>query len=252
MELAKAQAAIAHALEMVRSRPRWDGASSAIFHLAQRLAHKIEIGKKARTENLLRSLKLASPVSRLAVFGQISGLDLSGLTFIDCIFRDAEFHNCLFDEKTVFQRCRFDGDLTFENCVQAGRVQLIDCSLSNSAEEEWNKEAGRASKRIINQSTVRDALREILRKFLGPFGFSTIKEADRNSGPVARNPCREVAWDELFREKIIERHHISGVSGRGINIANDAATKHEVRNFLDNAALGPRLQHVLDEILKHK
>jgi hypothetical protein len=129
-------------------------------------------------------------------------------------------------------------------------VKLINCYLSEKAEREWDLQAGRALKKVINEAVARDALREILRKFLGPFGFSTIKEADRNSGPVLKNPCREQAWEELFKEEILARHHISGVSGGGVNITNSAEIKHEVRNFLDNAALGPRLQRVVEEILK--
>jgi hypothetical protein len=250
MERPRARAAISHAVEMVQARTHWEGAASALFHLAQRIASEVENTKMDRRNFLLDSLGLKSPVRRLAVYGQITGLDLTELTFSGCVFKDVEYHNCNFDETTRFEDCRFDGDLKFENCQNSGRVCLNRCKFSEQAEREWQVRAGRASKKLINQDVVREAIREILRKFIGPFGFSTIKDADKNTGPILRSPCRDLAWEELFREKILERHHISGVSDGGINIVDMPTIRHEVRNFLDNAALGPHLRLVLDEILK--
>jgi hypothetical protein len=241
MGLAKARAAISHALEMIQARRHWEGAASALFHLAQRLAFKQENSKIGRLSTTLELLGIRSPIRRLAVIGQISGLDLSNLTFVDCTFRDIEFHNCAFSQETQFQASHFHGQLLFQNSKNAGSVKLINCVFSEDAEREWDLQAGRASKRIITESIVREALRDIFRKFLGPFGFSTIKEADRNSGPILKNPCRDITWDELFKEKIIDRHHISGVSGGGVNITHSTEIKYEVHNCLDNAALGPHL-----------
>ena len=68
-----------------------------------------------------------------------------------------------------------------------------------------------------------------------------------NSGPILKNPCREVAWEEMFREKILERHRISGVRAGGISVADVPDVKHEIRNFLDNAALGKKLLRVVKE-----
>ncbi len=102
----------------------------------------------------------------------------------------------------------------------------------------------------VSEAVVKDALREALRKFIGPFGFSTIKDADRNSGPISKSPCRQSTWDELFRENIVQRHHISGVSDDGLNISGDQNIRHEVRNFLDNAALGAHLHCVVQGILR--
>jgi hypothetical protein len=235
---------------MLQSRPHSDGAISALFHLAQRLAHRLDNTKSARTSLVLNYLGVASHVQRLSVQGQISGLELSGLIFVDCNFKDVEFHNCTFSESTQFQKSRFEGALSFENCKLPGNAKLIDCTLSDEAEREWDKQAGRAAKSIINPTVVKEALREILRRFIGPFGFSSMKEADRKSGLILRNPCGDLAWEELIRAKILERHHISGVSGGGLNIVDNQDVRHEVRSFLDNAALGPRLQRVVEAILK--
>jgi len=184
------------------------------------------------------------------VHGQIAGFDLAGIIFENCVFRDVEFRNCVLSEATQFVRSRFEGTLSFENCESAGGAHLVDCSFSVAAERAWDAEAGRASRKAVTQSVAEDALREVLRKFVGPFGFSPIKEVDRNSGAILRHPCRDLVWEELHRAGIVERHRISGVTGGGMNISEDRDTRHEVRNFLDNAALGPRLAKVLARVLK--
>jgi Pentapeptide repeats (9 copies) len=250
MDPGRARAAITHAVQMTQSRSRSDGAVSALFHLAQRLAHRLDSTKNGRTSLLFGFLGVASPVRRVSVQGQISGLDLSEMEFIECNFKDAEFHNCTFNESTKFEGSRFDGILSFENCRLSGQARLVNCILSEDAEREWDRQAGKASRSAINHTVAKDALREILRRFIGPYGFSSIKEVDRNSGIIMRNPCGDFAWEELLKAKILERHHISGVSAGGLNIVDNPDVKHEVRSFLDNAALGPRLQRVIEGILK--
>ncbi len=251
MERKTARAAITHAIQMARPRPRSDRAVSALFHLAQRLAHRAENSKTGRTALLFDYLGMPSPVKQLSVFGQISSLDLNGINFVSCFFKDVEFHNCTFNDLTLFSDCRFEGGLAFANCKLPGSVSLLNCTLSEDAEQEWDRQAGRASRSVITEKSAKSALREILRRFIGPFGFSTIKDANKNSGIIKRNPCGETAWGELIRAKILERHHISGVPEGGLHVSEDLEIRHEVRSFLDNAALGPRLQRVLEAILKH-
>jgi hypothetical protein len=186
----------------------------------------------------------------LAIHGQIEGLDLSDVVFEDFVFRDVEFRNCSFEESTQFVRSRFDATLQFENCERPGRAQVQNCVCSELAERSWDVQAERASRIPVKRTVAKDAMCEVLRKFLETFGFSSIKEVDRNSGAILRNPCRDLAWDELLKAAIVERHEISGVTGGGLHIREDQDVRHEVRNFLDNAALGPQLTEVLERIVK--
>jgi hypothetical protein len=254
MDADKVRAAISHAIRMIRARSRWEGACSALFHLTLKLSHEGPTSRRERTVFLVDHLgsNTTSRVgfSRLAIQGQVEGLDLSDLVFEDCVFRDVEFRNCVFQESTRILRSRFDGALNFENCERAGKAQLLGCVYSELAERSWDTQAGRASRTSVNQSVAKQAMREVLRKFLGPFGFSSIKEADRNSGAIRQNPCRDAAWEELLKARVVERHEISGVTGGGLHIFDDQDVRHEVRNFIDNAALGARLSGVLEGILK--
>lgn len=251
MQRQTARAAISHAVQMARPRPRSDGAVSALFHLAQRLVQQGGHSKVDRTNLLLDYLGLRNPITNLSVFGQMSGLDLSKIKFSDCYFKDVEFHNCTFSDESTFSNCRFEGRLNFIHCRLAGSVILSSCAFSEEAEQEWDRQAGRVSRFVVTQKSAKDALREILRRFMGPFGFSSIKEANKNSGIIKRNPCGEPTWHELLKAGILERHHISGVPDGGLNIADEPDVRHEVRSFLDNAALGPRLQRVMDAVLKY-
>src|SRR5262249_20506999 len=140
MDHKRACAAIAHARTMIGARPHWEGASSALFHLAQRLAQKNETKRQDRTRRVLEYLRCdfsASRFQNIAVQGQIAGLDLSGVVFEGCLFRDVDFRNCTFSSSTEFVKCRFDGNVAFENCTSPGSPKLIDCLLSVHAEREW-------------------------------------------------------------------------------------------------------------------
>ncbi len=106
-------------------------------------------------------------------------------------------------------------------------------------------------RRTVNEETAKDAIREILRKFVTQFGYASLKESHRHTGPIVQNPCRAKAWEAFIREGIHERHRISGVTGGGLNVEEDHEIRHEIRNFLDNAAMGPRLKHVLSQIVSH-
>lgn len=254
MEPRKARAAISHAFKMIRARQSWEGACSALFHLAQRLAHQKQSIKCDRTSSILEYLGIASSppceFSGVAIFGQVTGLDLTGIVFKSCVFKDLEFQNCTFSETTEFQKARFEGELKFENCERPGTAVLADCIFSAVADVAWAVQQGRAVKRVVSDETAIEAMREVLRRFVAPFGFTSIKETDRNSGSILKNLCRDTAWDELISAGIIHRHRISGVTGGGLNIDEAQALRHEVRNFLDNAVVGPTLRKVKEKILR--
>jgi hypothetical protein len=254
MGATKAHAAISHAIKMITARPRWEGASSALFHLTLRLAHEKARTKRERILFVADHLGLAGSsglkLSRLAIHGQVEGLDLSKVVFEDCVFRDVEFRNCSFEESTQFVHSRFDGTLQVENCDRPGRAQVETCACSESAERSWDVQAQRSSRLPVKRNIATEAMREVLRKFRETFGFLSIKEVDRNSGAIQRNRCRDLAWEELQKAHIVERHEISGVTGGGLHISEDEDVRHEVHTFLDNAALGPRLAEVLQRIVK--
>jgi hypothetical protein len=189
MERKTARAALTHAIQMARARSRSDGAVSALFHLAQRLAHHSETSKVARTSLLFEYLGMQSPVEQLSVVGQISSLDLSGMNFVRCSFKDVEFHNCTFDDHTRFSNCRFDGNLAFVNCRLPGSASLSDCDLSEDAELEWDRQAGHVSRSVITEKSAKSALREILRRLSVPSDSPRLKTQTRMQGLSSGTPA---------------------------------------------------------------
>ena len=250
----KLLAATRHAFEMIRAKQEWRPASAALFHLIAGVAHQNQPTRRERTEFIAHCMSAyeGSQIrfGRTGLEGQIEGMDFGGVQFERCAFKDIDFRNCRFDEQTRFARSRFDGSLDFENCEGAALIKVDECELSELAERGWDRQFGRASRPAINDAAAKDALRQILRKFTGRFGFSTIKEEDKNAGPIGRNPCKDAAWEELERCGIVERHEISGVKDAGLHISDQDEVRHEVRSFLDNAILGPTLSKVAQSITR--
>ena len=244
---------VSHACKMAASRSNWEGSSSALFHLCQRLSHKYQKGKRERTAMVFDLMAGAranvNKLESVIVHGQISSLDLSGRQFDHCEFRDSEFFNCTFDANTVFSNCKFLGDLAFINCSKVGLAKLNECQFSKTAESQWSELQGGDSKSMINEDTAKQAFRDILSKFYDTLGFRTIKYIDRDTGLISQNPCKDKAWRALSRAGIIQKHNISGVEGGGLNIVDDDEVKHEVRNFLDNAVMGKRLKPALKKVI---
>lgn len=89
--------------------------------------------------------------------------------------------------------------MKFENSEGAGLAKIVDCIASDAAQDEWDRQAARASRETVSRNVARDAMREALRKFIGPYGFSAIRDSDRSSGVLARSPCRDSVWDELLK-----------------------------------------------------
>ena len=252
----RTSATISHAVRMVRGRPNWEGASSALFHLSQRLAQTLGKERKEKTVMVMEFMMGIKgkdrQIQNVAVRGQISGLDFSGIQFGECKFRNATFHNCNFDEETSFVKSRFLGGLSFTNCSGEGSAQIdmTSCSLSEAAALAWDERRGHGSRgRGAKEKLAKEALREILRKFTKGGRFESIKYADRNSGPISKNPFKGEVWTALQKAGIVESHKISGVPDGGMNVVKNSNVMHEVRNYVDNAAMGNRLREALDDVL---
>lgn len=182
--------------------------------------------------------------------GLIGNLDLSNVTFQDCIFSNTSFSKCRFNEHTNFSKCEFTGSLTFSGCESAGDIKIDDESLlSKEAEYEFSQIHSGTARREVRISLAEDAAIRALRRFKTEFGFVVSQARRMTNGFRPGNPYNEKIWDALIAAGIVERHRIAGVTEGGLNICTDKEVRREVSDFLDNGVLGGTLRVVISDVV---
>ena len=251
----KYTATIKHAYEMITASEEWEGPCSALFHLSQEIALKNKITRFERSNVLLGLMgtknEERSAFNKVAVEGTISSLDLRETSFENCVFKNVEFYNCKFNKTTEFINSRFQGTLNFSNCSKVDNFVVSDCIFSTTAKGAVDKYCNNAAHKVSRDAAI-EALLNVLRKFKSQFGLSGIQSVNAKSGVVGKSPYRDVIYEALQSEGILKTHDITGVKNGGVHISEDESIRHEIKNFQDNALLGPTLKRVLSKIIKQK
>ena len=246
--------AMHHALRMICDEDKEEmrkKSGMALFHLAQKLVNGQQ-DKIERTKQLVKLLTSggAAGFRTITLTGQLHAYDLSNITFTQCQFVDVSFKNCRFSTDTVFENCNFEGTLGFASCDAVSQIQVNDATCSNEAEYELGRLQDTGPTKKVRESLAEDVLRRALRRFRGPYGFSTIQYSDRNTGFKPSNPYNKKVWDVLEGHRIIEKHHISGVVEGGLNVQDDDELKRDLRSFLDNNVIDGRLSQVIASLIE--
>lgn len=239
-------AAIRHSREMIAAKSPQHKAISTLFHIAARVAYDRKLDPKEKSQFILDCM--GDPKTRtfkeLMIQGGIRNVDLSGIIFDNCQFTDAEFGNCSFSGETLFKTCGFEGSLAIENCAGAGAARRADCSYSSAADNTWAAVSGGKPTRKVIEQLAEEALNQALKKFMGAYGFSTLKFRDRLSGVLRKNPFHIAVWERLLEHGILETHVITNISDGGLNLVKNDEIRHEVRMLLDGNIIGTRLAKV--------
>ena len=246
--------AMRHALKMIHDEDREEvrrKSGMALFHLAQKLVSEQQ-DKVERTKQLVKLLPSGGDAEFRAVTltGQLRAYDLSNTTFTRCQFVDVSFRNCRFSTGTVFEKCSFEGTLDFTYCDASSQIQVNDATCSNEAEYVLGRFRDTGPTKKVRESLAEDALRRALKRFRGPYGFTTIQYSDRGTGFKPGNPYNKKVWDVLEGHRIIERHHISNVAEGGLNVQDDDELKRDLRSFLDNGVVDGRLRRVIASLIE--
>lgn len=187
---------------------------------------------------------------RLAFGGVVSNLDLSTVTFEECVFNNVTFTKCRFSTSTVFASGEFVGDLSFAGCENVGDLKVTDkCLLSKEAEYELARVHNDTARREVRVSLAEDAAVRALRRFKTEVGFVPGQARRMGNGFRPGNPYNQKIWDTLFSAGIVERHTISGVTEGGLNVVNDKEVRKEILDFLDNGVLGGRLRGAINQMV---
>ncbi len=245
---------IHHALAIIRdqdNRSTLSQSSSAIFHVVSSL---ISGGDKDERTRLLCDFynidRSGTVVFKAVVFaGVVRSFSFRDAIFEKCEFYDVEFKNCTFGDASTFRTCSFYGNLKFTNCSNAGSIKTQICTFSRESEFALDVIRNSHSRMELKRSFAEEALSRSLRKFRKDNRFIPIQYEHRKTGFKPGNPYNETVWQELERAGLIHSHHISGVTGGGLNIVDDKNVRREVSSFLDNGVLGNLLTNVLTKMI---
>lgn len=111
--------------------------------------------------------------------------------------------------------------------------------MSHRAERTWDLISRRRSRPEVRYALIREALRDVLRRFVASYGFVAVPLEDFEGAPPVQSGYGKVIWRELEATKI------AGRGATGLTIDTDTLLRHEIRNFLDNAIVGARLHSLI-------
>jgi hypothetical protein len=209
-------------------------ARSGLLHLILKFVDR-EVGsgpRSQRSQELSHFLAPDSVFRQLHVQGAIRDLDLRGALFEGCVFLDAGFSNCLFDQLSKFISCRFEGRFEVEQCDGFGNVSWQSCDFSPMARETIQSQHAAIP---VTGEQIRATVRLALERFQRGLGFKSIQAVYKKSGRISRSPISADVWESLEKHKIVVPMAISGVVEGGLAIPD--GRKPEVHNFLHNAML---------------
>lgn len=228
---------------------------SFLFHLAKSFVGKEESVMLERTNRLFTIFYpnfLKDRIIRNANFiGQLDKLDLSGISFIGCNFRDVSFSKCRADENTKFINCRFSGMLEFPGCAikEWSQVQMIDTITLSPANLIWEEmlEEGKFFPR--KEDHVKDALKLALNKFWFSGRLkATLRKDDWNKGTLGHSFYCKPVLDAMLKTGFIMEIEISNVPEGGYSCNHDSV--EDLQRFMDNGMITGKIKEVFDLLLK--
>lgn len=205
-------------LAAIAERDRLSGsgsrARSALVHLAQSLASlRSPSGPKTgRTEAFSLLLGgVGGEIRSLRVEGLLSGLDLSGITMVQCVFRNSGFIRCRLSGRRAFEECLFEGGLAFQSCDGLEQGSFVKCRMSPEATVAIQQSVGAQGVFAVSETQIRDGMRDAFRQMGAPARIHPIDEATRRHGKLAASVIGEDVWTALSASGTVESKNI----GRG-------------------------------------
>ena len=231
--------------------------SSFFFHVADRLISSESGNTKTDKSKRLFSKVLeingnaqglSSVLKGWGFWGFINGLDLRGISFSRCNFKDINFKNCITDKTTTFDKCLFEGSLRFDG-AQAGWSQVTlhkNCEMKFPAAMSWEK--------ILNRSFRDDSDRvlHILRIGLGKFWYHgkikpSLRMTNWTTGHLGQTGQAKELLESMLKEDVVRKIHISGVQEGGL--AFDRESIRDLQNFMDNSQLSGKIESVYRSLI---
>lgn len=175
-----------------------------------------------RTE-LLMSFFASDRFWNLEFSGAISRMDFSGHTFEHCRFERVRWADCTFDANTRFQSCHFVGGSS-SYCRGLGDATFENLTADDEGHAFVNTARVAAGSKKYSVENLRTDMRTVINKFVvkGGIGLRTVRESYLDAGTIGSSPHKAEIIAELKRF-LLEEHHISGISDKGLNVRDEAA-----------------------------
>ena len=231
---------------------RYFALASFFFHLGLRVS-KLDItvaSDTKRTRVLFGVVTEEYPeLLGWSFYGTIDGLDLGGMKFKSCRFRDVKFRNCNVDSKTVFDDCTFEGNINLGGQKQWATVDYRNnCVATFPADSTWES----VLKRSVGERAERiEVLLDIaLSKFWhgGRLQASVAKTNWRRGWRGESRAARRVS-NSMLKFGLISEIHISGVAGGGYGFDRDSLP--DLQNFMDSRQKSGKVKLVFDDLMEY-
>lgn len=221
---------------------------SFLFHILRVLIETPNMTKSERALNLFNVLTAGKfqtdhKLVNLYVVGQIDKFDLSDVVFVESVFSDASFTDCIVNGNTCFDRCRFSGQLEILGSDRKAwkGIQLRDCTLEFPTNLVWDEFIG--TRAANKEDHVKDAMRLALGKFWHHGQAKlTIDKAHWSKGTLGHSMYCMPLLDAMLRAGILQEIHISGLPQGGYLFSKSALV--ELQRFMDNGQVTGKLRDV--------
>jgi hypothetical protein len=223
-----------------------DESLCGFFYLITVVAKNVSHGVRQEVTSILMSIfgdLSLREIADLYIEGSLANLDLRGISFRDCTFKDIELTKCTFDERSRFERCRFLGRLFDDRCDGFGAVEVIDCHLSGPARSAFQLGSVRGVSAKITKQQIKEGAYDLCRRFVrGSVGFVT-----------RRRDSLEVAVRRLgsFGPELIgslERYGVLEPFQAGTSKMFRVGDTRVVRLFVQNNLVTGKLQEALNAV----
>ena len=225
-----------------------DSCLCGFFHAAITISKKVTDG--TRRDYVAKLLEVfgangGEGFERMKLSGSLSNLDFSDVSFRRCTFQDVEFSHCVFNEASMFVQCRFEGQ--FLNDYNEGFEKIVISEpilLSPAARATFNDLRSVETRRRIDNETVDEALRDVLRWFTRGPGFRTKKEHDIRSAARRWGRFGDAVVKRLKGSQVLEEFQAGGQPMLKVE------DRDSVRLFLENRLPTGRILDARNALLR--
>lgn len=179
-------------------------------------------------------------------FGPIVHMDLRGVSFVNCLFRNVEWIGCHADAQTRLDGCRFEGrfvEVQSHGLKSAVLERISDDSVDAVARADLERLFDRPQSVRTSPDAVKQTLTTLLQQFHTAGYFVARTREDLRQLFAGPAPVRNFAIERLLENRVLEE------DDKG-NLKVVKAQSGAVTALLDNGNLNRAVRKVADEVLE--